>query len=101
MTITGPPAVVTVTPAPVVETKARRVSAIGAPSGDCSKKPGLADPGFAGQQEELAATLGRVGDPSIGQVEQVVAPDEQRAEERRNAAHPASVPTLVHGASVE
>ena len=70
-------------------------------SPDRSQEPGLADARLARQQEEVAATLEGVGKPSIGQIEQVVAPDEQRAQERRDAAHPPSVPTLDHGASVE
>jgi hypothetical protein len=48
-------------------------------SGDRCHEPGLADPSLACQQEEMAATLTSVGEPSIGQIEQVVASNKQRA----------------------
>jgi len=61
----------------------------------------LPDPRLARQEQQLAATGCRVGDPAIRQVEQVVAPDEQRAQERRDPAHAPGVRVAGDLASVE
>ena len=39
----------------------------------------LAEARLARQEERMAAALGRLGDQAIGEFEQVVAPDEERA----------------------
>ena len=54
---------------------------------DCPQQAGLADAGLAGQQQEMSLARGRLGDPAIGQVEQLVATDEERAQERTDSAH--------------
>ena len=45
---------------------------------DGGEQPGLADPGLAGEQEELAPASDDVVEPPIGEDEQVVTPDEER-----------------------
>jgi hypothetical protein len=42
------------------------------------QEPGLADPGLTGEQEELAATGDDVIEASSRELEQVIAPDEER-----------------------
>jgi hypothetical protein len=46
---------------------------------DRIEEPRLADPGLAGEQQELAMAGHHVIQSSIDKVEQVVAPDEERA----------------------
>ena len=45
---------------------------------DRSQEPRLADPGLAGEQDELAAAFEDVVEPPVGEDEQVVTPDEER-----------------------
>ena len=47
----------------------------------------LADPGLAGDQEHLAASVGRFLQASVGKVEQLVTTDEERADERADVDH--------------
>ena len=54
---------------------------------DRPKQAGLADAGLAGQQEQMTVTRRRLSDPPVGQVQQVVASDEERAQERADGAH--------------
>ena len=49
---------------------------------DGAEQAGLADAGRAGQQEELATPREDVLETAIGEVEQVVAPDQERAADR-------------------
>ena len=59
---------------------------------DRGEEAGLADPGLAGQQQELAATGEDVVEAPVGQVEQVVAPDEERAaDDARRTVHRSEV----------
>ena len=48
---------------------------------------GSSDAGLAGQQEQVTATRGSLRDAPVGQVQQVVASDEERAQERADGAH--------------
>ena len=45
---------------------------------DGREQPRLADPGLAGEQQELAPACDDVVEPPIGEDEQVVTPDEER-----------------------
>ena len=48
------------------------------PCAERRQEPGLADPGLAGEQQELATTGDDVVEAAVRELEQVVAPDEER-----------------------
>ena len=54
---------------------------------DRPKQAGLSDTCLAGQQEEMTVTRGSLRDPPVGQVQQVVTTDEERAQDRADGAH--------------
>ena len=54
---------------------------------DGAHQPGLADAGLAGEQDQLPAAARGLRDASLGEVEQVVAADEQGTEERPELCH--------------
>ena len=53
---------------------------------DRIEEPRLADPGLAGEQQELAVAGRDVVEASIDEVEQVVTPDEERAADHAKGA---------------
>ncbi len=56
-----------------------------------AQEPGLADPGFSGQQEEAPPAGRDLGDPAIRQRQEVITADEHRADKRSSVVHAESV----------
>jgi hypothetical protein len=54
---------------------------------DGPQQAGLSDTGFAGQQQEVTLPGRRLGDPAVGQAQQFITADEERAQERADGAH--------------
>ena len=52
-----------------------------------TEKAGLPDPGLAGEQQEAAAAGRDLGDPAVGQGQQVVPADQDRADEEAMVVH--------------
>ena len=66
---------------------AAKPRALGLPP-DRAEEPRLADPGLAGEQQELAVAGQDVVEPPVDELEQVVATDEERAADgARRAVH--------------
>ena len=67
------------------------------------RKPGLADPRLAGQQQELATPGQDILEAPVGQVEQVVASDEERTADGawrtvhrlRSVGQPRNAPSVI------
>jgi hypothetical protein len=58
---------------------------------DRPEQPGLADPGFAREEEQAALAGCNLGDASIGKLQQVVPADQDRADEGPSAVHQPSL----------
>ena len=63
---------------------------------DRPEQAGLADARIAREQHEAAMTLGGLGDPPLGEREQVVATDEKRAQDGARPTHRVAESTTAH-----
>ena len=70
-------------------------------TGDRSQHPRLADPRVAAQQEKAAASVPDLGEPPLGESEELVATDEDRTDDRSDPRHARSLRARPASTSVE